>query len=319
VMSSRVKVVLLSLVAVASAQLVRPQEGPNRGFPNVGSPALVVFTPASLEALIRQQQRKALQQPLQGCGISAEVPIGGTLGEGEQWPWVASIIYNRTRVCAAALVSSRHLLTAAHCFDALPGTTHNNEVWVRLGSADLNDGDRTLNDYTISREIIHPGYESATLENDLAIITLEKDVTFSNTVRPVCFPESIQSYEGNMATILGSGKEAAAAAAVGAVAAPIPRTVLEAAQLLVWNNQECQGAHQHPIRDTHICAGRKVGEINVCKGDSGGPMVVNGPQGWSVIGLVSWASRGGICGQPGEPVVYTRISEYMSWINNKIV
>ena len=61
------------------------------------------------------------------------------------------------------------------------------------------------------------------------------------------------------------------------------------------------------------CAGYLDGGIDTCQGDSGGAMVceVRGRQ--AVMGLTSWGYG---CGRPNRPGVYTRVSDYLDWIND---
>lgn len=49
------------------------------------------------------------------------------------------------------------------------------------------------------------------------------------------------------------------------------------------------------------------------KGDSGGPLSING----TAIGVVSW-SMGSGCYKNGYVQVYTRIASYVNWISNHI-
>ena len=71
----------------------------------------------------------------------------------------------------------------------------------------------------------------------------------------------------------------------------------------------CKDAYgSSSITDGMICAGRKGKDS--CQGDSGGPMVnMNGEQ----VGIVSWGYG---CAAAGYPGVYTRVSNYASWIEN---
>ena len=56
--------------------------------------------------------------------------------------------------------------------------------------------------------------------------------------------------------------------------------------------------------------------IDTCGGDSGGPMVIRKPGGaWYQTGLVSYGSK--ICGS-GDPSAYTKVSEYLDWIQKKL-
>ena len=57
-------------------------------------------------------------------------------------------------------------------------------------------------------------------------------------------------------------------------------------------------------------------QLSYCyQGDSGGPIScgVNGR--YYVMGAASWVASG--CTTPGYPSVYTRVSKYLDWINEK--
>lgn len=52
------------------------------------------------------------------------------------------------------------------------------------------------------------------------------------------------------------------------------------------------------------------------QGDSGGPLNCQNSDGsWAVHGIVSFGSSAG-CNYPKKPSVFTRVSAYISWINN---
>ena len=52
------------------------------------------------------------------------------------------------------------------------------------------------------------------------------------------------------------------------------------------------------------------------QGDSGGPMVVRQGKQWVQAGVVSWGDTA--CTVPLKPGVYTRVSNYQSWIEKQI-
>jgi len=53
------------------------------------------------------------------------------------------------------------------------------------------------------------------------------------------------------------------------------------------------------------------------QGDSGGPLMCSRDQTtWKLVGITSWGSS--VCGAPNSPGVYTRITEYRSWIMSVI-
>ncbi|XP_036004647.1 serine protease 27 [Fundulus heteroclitus] len=64
-----------------------------------------------------------------------------------------------------------------------------------------------------------------------------------------------------------------------------------------------------------ICAGLLEGGKDSCQGDSGGPMVSKQGDRWIQAGIVSFGKG---CAKPNFPGVYTRVSQYESWINGVI-
>lgn len=60
--------------------------------------------------------------------------------------------------------------------------------WVRLGDLNyLNDTDGARpKDYKVVQRVIHPKYRSPSLYYDIALFRLEKNVEYSEFVRPTC-------------------------------------------------------------------------------------------------------------------------------------
>ncbi|KAK4328799.1 hypothetical protein Pmani_000818 [Petrolisthes manimaculis] len=53
---------------------------------------------------------------------------------------------------------------------------------------------------------------------------------------------------------------------------------------------------------------------NIGSGDSGGPLVVpNSDSVYSLVGITSWG-----IGCATNPGVYTRVTEYVDWVNNLV-
>uniref|UniRef100_A0A1B0CKI9 Peptidase S1 domain-containing protein n=2 Tax=Lutzomyia longipalpis TaxID=7200 RepID=A0A1B0CKI9_LUTLO len=59
----------------------------------------------------------------------------------------------------------------------------------------------------VKRVVRHRGFDSRTLYDDIALLTLDRPVTFSSSIRPICLPPSndVRSYNGKTAVAIGWG------------------------------------------------------------------------------------------------------------------
>lgn len=78
----------------------------------------------------------------------------------------------------------------------------------------------------------------------------------------------------------------------------------------------CSTFHSLPTRPLSAFVWPQQGpprlSVSPTQGDSGGPLVCNG----KLHGIISWGDFP--CGQPNRPGVYTRVSQYISWIQETI-
>lgn len=67
------------------------------------------------------------------------------------------------------------------------------------------------------------------------------------------------------------------------------------------------------ITDNMLCAGVEKGGLDACQGDSGGPLLVKNADlnTFHLAGVVSWGEG---CAREGYPGIYTRVSQYVQWI-----
>ena len=87
-------------------------------------------------------------------------------------------------------------------------------------------------------------------------------------------------------------------------------------------NQDCIQPHtsyaSSVITSNMVCAGFTEGGKDSCQGDSGGPLVVprNSSDDSAIIyGVVSFGYG---CAQPDAPGVYSRVANYVGWIQNNM-
>lgn len=78
---------------------------------------------------------------------------------------------------------------------------------VRLGDHNIKSDTEVKHvERRIKRVVRHRGFDSRTLYNDVAVLTMDSSVSFSHSVRPICLPStSSKQYSGNTGTVIGWG------------------------------------------------------------------------------------------------------------------
>jgi hypothetical protein len=130
------------------------------------------------------------------CGFVTNLKIfGGIDAAPHEFPWAVALGYvnvinaSKLYLCGATLISSRFVLTAAHCINSR-GDYH--LARVRLGHADLQDNETSI-EMDIESVFLHPNFETEPiLRNDLALLKLTNPVSFNSFVRPICLGKSDQ-------------------------------------------------------------------------------------------------------------------------------
>ncbi|KAJ8672960.1 hypothetical protein QAD02_004221 [Eretmocerus hayati] len=248
------------------------------------------------------------------CGYSAEALdkiVGGVPSTPGAWPWMVNLGYLQRNnsydyLCGGSLISSRHVVTAAHCVydkDAL-------EI-VRLGEYDLTsdkDGAHPI-DVRIQKKIIHPRFNPRQLENDIAILKLDKEVKFTDEIHPICLPSAndfrTEDIEGTNPFVAGWGLTQFQGSA---------SAVLRETQVPVVDTATCRKSYEQKnmmIDDRVICAGDTVLGQDSCQGDSGGPLMAPKNLTFYLIGVVSSGYK---CAEPGFPGIYTRVTSFLDFI-----
>lgn len=240
--------------------------------------------------------------------------VGGEPAEPGEFPFMAVVGFNTTSEpwrCGGTLISNRFVVTAAHCTFT---TNAGQPTVVRLGELDLsseNDGSQ-YKDYPLSRVIVHPSYSPPSKYNDIALLETRDEIQFTQFIRPACLNLNSDIQNGQ-AVATGWGRTDFAAD---------NSDKLMKVTLNVYTNQRCTTTFPtdvslpRGVASTMLCAGDLKGGRDTCYGDSGGPLVVTKTGNMCYFYLIGITSFGKLCGYSNTPAIYTRVSEYIPWIES---
>ncbi|XP_038190293.1 chymotrypsin-C [Arvicola amphibius] len=233
--------------------------------------------------------------------------VGGEDAVPHSWPWQISLQYLRDGVwrhtCGGSLITERHVLTAAHCISET--LTYR----VALGKNDLTVEDEEGSVYAdVDTIYVHEKWNPIFVRNDIAIIKLANPVELSDTIKVACLPEEgVVLPQDYPCYVTGWGRLW--------TDGPIADVLQQGLQPIV-NHATCSRWDWWflMVSKSMVCAGGD-GVISACNGDSGGPLNCPAEDGsWQLHGIVSFGSSQG-CNVPKKPVVFTRVSAYIDWIN----
>jgi len=236
--------------------------------------------------------------------------VNGTPVSLGQHPHQASIQTQQSggwyHICGAVLIARNKLVTAAHC---LQGQTAS-RMRVEVGALNLYDAPNAYEQtVAVSRFIIHESYASSSpgIPNDIGIIYLASQVTLNANVQLATLAPKGSTFAGTKCVITGWGQTSGSGSgSANLLQASITKITTADCQSR-WSGQN--------INIRHICvyeASAASGtRPSACMGDSGGPMICGNNL---LAGITSW----GVSNCSGNyPSVYTRVSEYVDWINSR--
>lgn len=259
--------------------------------------------------------------------------VGGFVTSISNYPYQVSLQYHNAHICGGSIVAHNIILTAAHCIEQPWDTA---AFRVRAGSSTHLYGGQLVGVRHIFK---HEGYSSSSLDSDVALVVLNRNLTYTRTVQPVelaTWGEQLPNKSDDEFFVSGWGLTSE----TGAVA-----PLLNYVAVRLINQNTCSENYQYiaTITSKMFCAGYPQGGKDSCQGDSGGPLVSyvssassspSLPLTSTVIatnkpvldlqanaakpkqyGIVSWGVG---CAQKSYPGVYAKVAALKPWIDAKI-
>ncbi|XP_070498452.1 brachyurin-like isoform X1 [Chironomus tepperi] len=228
--------------------------------------------------------------------------------DDHKFPFIARLVKKRTTqvICGGSLISNRDILTAGHCFFL-------DEAYdIHLGGTpakNYSDAIRVKNNqYEL---FVHPEYNHSLVKNDIALIKLNKPVTFSETIHPIRLSFNNFDVPQNL-TLTGWNSSN-------------PHIFPKLRERLIPTIpvRQCEYRINKTIEDKvliEVFTGTKMslkfcgGDIDtrIKQGDSGMPiqsMDDNGPIAYGIISVGTKSNKDG-----SSPQIFTNIYPYLHWI-----
>ncbi|XP_055589792.1 chymotrypsin-2-like [Uranotaenia lowii] len=208
-----------------------------------------------------------------------------------QFPFYAAIDIPPGYFCGGSIISSRWVVTAAHC--AVSGDSFN----INVGEVAIFWGTT----YYSEVKYIHPKYDDL-VANDIALLYVSSDIIFTGKyVQPINLPNIGESnlFEDYPVEILGHGKTTEYETGT--------TPYLMYASVSVMSNSACAQYFGRYIIDSVVCTQGQAMETT-CSGDSGGPVVYDN----TLVGVISF---GYACGNI-YPSGHARVTSFRQWISD---
>jgi len=232
---------------------------------------------------------------LEDRNVSTNI-VGGVDATLGQIPHIISL-RRTSHSCGGSILSQYTIITAAHCVSGANPSV----LSIRYGSLLHGSGGTIVQ---IARTIVHEGYNSGTINNDLALLYPSTAIIYGQQAQPVALvPQGHDPQAGDINVVSGWGTTSES----GSLSATLKTVNIPTVSRAACNTQYGSGR----ITETMYCAGIAAGGIDACQGDSGGPYDIGG----QLAGLTSWGTG---CARPTHAGVATRVGFFTNWVNARL-
>ena len=229
--------------------------------------------------------------------------IGGQPTPIEQAPWQVLVLPGPSALCGGALVGERWVVTAAHCVQGVDPAAI--QLFAGISAISQRTAVAAL---PVAEVYVHPGFDSSTYANDVALIRLAQPWTSGPNRQPVRLPfgeSAMFPTAGASASVSGWGQTSPQGQSSDQLQSAVVTVLADA-------NGACGQYGAQYNGTAHVCAGTAGGQVDTCNGDSGGPLVVDVG---GVRVLAGLTSVGNGCAQADFPGLYTRVATVLPWID----
>jgi len=241
--------------------------------------------------------------------LNKETPkiVGGKPAPLGQYPWQVSLGVSwiaspfDAHFCGGSVYSERWIITASHCVNDLTPS----QIIITAGTNRLVPGVTRRN---VRRIIMNKNYNATTTDNDIALIELLDPLLLTAYIKTVSLlTPTLESGLSDASRFVVTGWGATQEGA------DVVRDLRYVDNLPMIGRSMCNQPlfYDGRITDNMICVG--VTGQDSCQGDSGGPLTVDTETAPKLAGIVSWGEG---CARPNRPGIYTRVPQYVTWIEN---
>ncbi|XP_031638129.1 melanization protease 1-like [Contarinia nasturtii] len=255
------------------------------------------------------------------CGSSqpSQRIVGGEETAINEFPWMAQIEYTKLYIltgkktfykCIGIIINENYILTGVRLGE-----------WNTTSNPDCDDGQCAdpVQDIRVVERIPHVDYnpDSESQGNDIALLRLERPITYTEWIKPICLPASSevlnQNYARSKLILSGWGKTER-----GHLSNIKLKVNLDSVPIDRCSNM--YSAYNATLTNKQLCAGGEKGK-DACDGDMGGPLMKLHKTDethfhYYVVGVTSFGRDPS--GRDGWPGVYTRVDRYIDWIKANI-
>uniref|UniRef100_UPI0037E7CFA5 uncharacterized protein c1s.2 n=1 Tax=Semicossyphus pulcher TaxID=241346 RepID=UPI0037E7CFA5 len=240
--------------------------------------------------------------------------FGGSDAGENTIPWQALVDVGAQG--GGMVIGDRWILTAAHVVQNQGQTVSKDTIKIYMGGVNVHA--MMASPVSTASVHVHPNYDNPrhlNYNNDIALIKLVDPITFSSSIMPICLPAEEDTYTtGVIGMVSGFGQ-------IKVNNTRMLTNKLKYVDLPLVDQGICHTSINNikqqrngvpDLTNNMFCAGTPLGGKDSCQGDSGGPFALKNNGRFWAAGIVSWGID---CGLEGTYGVYTKVTNYMEWIN----